>query len=178
MISSIGKFLHNRDAVGAVEFALILPFMLLLWMGIVEVTELHLAGRKVTVAAQTAADLIAQEKSITSGKLEDIEAASKQVMQPYSVRNMGFDFASVEADNIGDISIGWRHAAGTVEGGTDIPSKAMRLLTQNDSVIVVKISYTHEPVLNLFEPIIGLVIPEITEEAFARPRRTSKIELN
>ena len=178
MISSVKNFLHNRDAVGAVEFVLILPFMLILWMGVVELIELHLSGRKATVAAQTAADLIAQEKSMTSGQLDDIVAAVQEVMKPYPTSNMGFDFASVEADLNGNVSIGWRHAAGTVEGGTDIPSKAMRLLTQNDSVIVVKISYTHEPVLNLFEPIIGLVIPEITEEAFARPRRTSKIELN
>ena len=178
MISSVKNFLHNRDAVGAVEFVLILPFMLILWMGVVELIELHLSGRKATVAAQTAADLIAQEKSMTSGQLDDIVAAVKEVMKPYPSSSMGFDFASVEADLDGNVSIGWRHALGTVEAGTNIPARAIPLVTQNDSVIAVKITYTHETTFSLVEPLIDLVIPEITEEAFARPRRTLKIPRN
>ena len=178
MISNVKKFLDNREAVGAVEFVLILPFMLVLWMGVVELIDLHLSGRKVTVAAQTAADLIAQEKSMTSGQLDDIVAAVNAVMEPYPTSNMGFDFASVEADGNGNVSIGWRHAAGILEAGTNIPERAIPLVTQDDSVIAVKITYTHEPIFNLVEPIIDLVIPEISEEAFARPRRILKIPLN
>ena len=177
-MSKVKNFLFNRDAIGAVEFVLILPFMLILWMGVVELIELHLSGRKATVAAQTAADLIAQEKSITSGQLDDIVAAVQEVMKPYPTSNMGFDFASVEADFDGDVSIGWRHAAGTVEAGTNIPARAIALVTQDDSVIAVKITYTHEARIKLAEPIINFVMPEITEEAFARPRRTLKIPRN
>ena len=81
--------------------------MLFLWMVVVELIELHLSGRKATVAAQTAADLIAQEKSMTSGQLDDIVAAVQEVMKPYPTSNMSFDFASVEADRNGNVSIGW-----------------------------------------------------------------------
>tara|TARA_B100000676_G_C18090051_1_gene858770 strand:+ start:3062 stop:3595 length:534 start_codon:yes stop_codon:yes gene_type:complete len=177
-MSKVKNFLLNRDAVGAVEFALILPITLILWIGVVETIELHLSGRKVTVAAQTTADLIAQKESVTSGELDDILAAAKAVMRPYPTSKMGFDFTSVEADSDGNVSIGWRHAAGTVEAATNIPERAIPLVTQDDSVIAVKITYTHEARIKLAEPIINFVMPVITEEAFARPRRTLKIPLN
>ena len=154
--------------------------MLLLWMGVVELVELHMAGRKATIAAQTAADLIAQEKSITTGDLEDIVAAVNAVMEPYPIANMGYDLASIEADADGDVSVGWRFTEGDIAVEAEIPAQAIPLVTQDDSVIVATIAYKHQTIFSFFETLFNFSFSdvEIIEEAFSRPRRSLKISLN
>ena len=75
MTEFLHRWLVDRRAVAAVEFALIAPLLLLVWVAIIEVSNLHLVGRKATIAAQAAADLTAQERSVNAGKLADIVAA-------------------------------------------------------------------------------------------------------
>ena len=59
-IAPLGRFLCDRCGLAAVEFALILPVMLTLYFGGVEVTNMLVANRRVTSVAYTAADLAAQ----------------------------------------------------------------------------------------------------------------------
>ena len=177
MTSRPAQFVQEVRALGAVEFALIVPVMLLVWVGTVELAELHLASRKVTVAAQTAADLIAQEKSVTEAQLEDVIAAVNAIMVPYPTTSMSYDLVSVEADTDGSVSIGWRFTQGTASAGIGgIPPKAPPLLTENDSVIVAVISYQHQPLFDI-GIVTEIVDVNITEEAYSRPRKVSKIPL-
>ena len=100
MKSRLAQFVKEIRALGAVEFALIVPVMLLVWVGTVELAELHLASRKVTVAAQTAADLIAQEKSVTESQLEDVVAAVNAIMVPYPTISKGYDLERVASNRL------------------------------------------------------------------------------
>ena len=55
----------DQRAVSAVEFALILPIMLLLLFGGVELGDALTIDRKVTHVTSTISDLVAQSKTIT-----------------------------------------------------------------------------------------------------------------
>lgn len=169
----LSQFAKDIRALGALEFALMVPVMLILWTGTVELAEFHLASRKVTVAAQSAADLISQEVSVTEAQLEDIVQAVTAIMDPFSIEGLGITFINVEADNNGRVTIGWqfdRGVAAAAERG--IPPRAIPLVGQNDSVIVAAITYQHRGTFNVFTT--GTVI---TEKAFVRPRRVSIIPL-
>lgn len=173
MTRRLRRFFQEARGLGATEFALIVPFMLFLWVGLVELTELHIAGRKVTVAAQTAADLVAQEQSVSIPQLDDIVAAVNSIMAPYPVQTLGYDIASIEADIDGNISVGWRYTRGAVAAGGAIPPRALTLVTQNESVIMAVITYQHRTTFNL---VISDV--NINEEAYTRPRRVRIIPMN
>ena len=54
------QLLLNREGVAALEFALLMPFMIALWGVIIEYSNLQAAARKVNIAAQSLADVIAQ----------------------------------------------------------------------------------------------------------------------
>ena len=58
-------FLQDEGA-AAIEFAFIMPFMLLLYFGLVDVTGLISMNRRVVSAAATMADLVANKKPIFS----------------------------------------------------------------------------------------------------------------
>ncbi len=75
-----GRLLRNTSGAVAVEFALILPILIVMIMGTIEITNLVTAQRKVLAAAQTISDLISQETDVTSTSLDDLISAGKMVM--------------------------------------------------------------------------------------------------
>jgi Flp pilus assembly protein TadG len=155
------KFFTDIRGVGAVEFALVVPFMIAVWMGTVELATLELVSRKVSVAAQTVADLVAQENRLTTTKLDNIISVGRQIVSPFSADNMTVQIISVEADVDGLVSVGW--AFPTSEGAA-IPKKARGLVLKNESVIVVILKYKAEGIFANYER-------NISEEFYTRPRR-------
>ena len=104
-------------------------------------------------------------------------AAVNAIMVPYPTISIGYDLVSVEADTDGNLSIGWRFTQGTAStsiGG--ISPQAPPLLTENDSVIVAVISYQHQPPFDI-GIVTEIVDVNISEEAYSRPRKVSKIPL-
>ena len=58
------RLIGDERGVSAVEFAMLLPLMLTLYLGAVEVSQGIGADRKVTLTARTIADLVSQVSSI------------------------------------------------------------------------------------------------------------------
>jgi Flp pilus assembly protein TadG len=99
----LNRFARARDGVSAIEFALILPFMLTLYLGGSELGDGMSIQFKVTLAARTVADLTSQCGNgtldgqycdtanglpIDSASMNQILGATTQVMTPYSANNM------------------------------------------------------------------------------------------
>lgn len=172
MIGRLKSFVKQRQAVAAVEFALIAPMMAMLWVGIIEASQFHLVGRKATIATQSAADLVAQRLSVTEDALRDIGSAMIAIFAPFPPDSMSYEIASVVADSAGAVSVAWRVTRGSVQGGGVVPPAAIPLVSQSDSVVVVTVNYPYTPVLDL---LFGQLL--IEEQAFARPRRTRSIPM-
>lgn len=85
------NFGRNTSGASAVEFALILPVMLALFVGMAEFAHAIDNYRKVTLLARTVADLTAQgdtSNPITSGTMTDILSSSSLVLYPFSTSNV------------------------------------------------------------------------------------------
>ena len=80
-----GRLASDERGVSAVEFALLLPLMLTLYLGTVEVSQGIAADRKVTLTARTVADLVAQVSSINNTDMTNSLNAAAAVIAPYSV---------------------------------------------------------------------------------------------
>lgn len=87
-IKSLGRSLfRNQSGMAAVEFALILPVMVLMFFGAIEVSNLLLADNKLRAAASGAADLVTQDSdgTITEAELIQVTAAVTEIMRPMVV---------------------------------------------------------------------------------------------
>jgi Flp pilus assembly protein TadG len=93
--SVLCRFARDRDGVSATEFALILPIMLTLYIGGVELGDGIAINFKTTLAARTVADIAAQcgvctstgtgnNGTIDAATMQTILNASTKVLAPYS----------------------------------------------------------------------------------------------
>src|SRR3954453_15628521 len=93
----------EHHAVSAIEFALLLPLMITLYLGGVEVSQAVSADRKTTLVAHTVGDLVAQATDITSGGATDVLAAAATIAAPFPVSNLKITVSSVCIDSTGRI---------------------------------------------------------------------------
>jgi Flp pilus assembly protein TadG len=104
--------------VAATEFALILPVMLTLFLGGVEVTQLISIDTKTALATRTAADITAQlsgacKASVTSSpsNISAILKAADTVAAPYPVTPLKVVVSCLEVDKDGKAKVLWSYSA-------------------------------------------------------------------
>jgi Flp pilus assembly protein TadG len=106
------RWWKDTSGLAAVEFALILPVMLVSLMGAVEVSNGMLANRKVTMTASTLADLIAQDTNITNAEMSTIMGAAEGVLSPIVTSSIRMRVTSVTADANGKTTVAWSDGRG------------------------------------------------------------------
>jgi Flp pilus assembly protein TadG len=80
------RFAEGEQGVTAIEFALVLPVVLLILLGCFEVPRFVLIYQKIARTSSGVADLVAQsDEPLQRNQLDDIFTAGKVMMQPYDV---------------------------------------------------------------------------------------------
>ncbi|HYF56968.1 MAG TPA: TadE/TadG family type IV pilus assembly protein [Salinarimonas sp.] len=74
---------RSRRGVAAVEFAMVLPFLLTLYFGMAEVSTGVSVDRKLTLLSRSLADLAGRATDMTDAELEATFGAASAVMHPY-----------------------------------------------------------------------------------------------
>lgn len=173
-IRRFGRILGDEQGIAALEFALVLPVMVLLLMGMVEVRGAVEAYGKALSATQTVADLTSRADSQTTATMNMITSAAQRVLDPLP---SGADRLGIRVVSIGIATNGtptqlWSYSSG---GSTDAPNleSARGLANPGESVVMVSLSYTHLPLVN---DIIGTITTH--ETAWSRPRLVRLIPYN
>jgi Flp pilus assembly protein TadG len=166
------RFTRDRRGVSAVEFAMILPLMLTLYLGAVEVSQGISIDRKVTLTTRTVADLASQVTNITNADMTNLLQASKSVMTPYPTSTLKIVVSSVKIDSQGKATIAWSDTlngnARAVGAPVTLPAA---LNVPNTSLIWSETSYQYQPV-------IGYVITgslNLSDQLYMRPRLSESI---
>src|SRR6266581_828496 len=83
LIARIVSFARDRRGVSAIEFAMLLPVMVTLYLGVVEVSRGVAIDRKVTLTTRTMADLASRVTSINNADMTNMLNATSAVIAPY-----------------------------------------------------------------------------------------------
>lgn len=187
LLARLRRLALVEDGVAAVEFALILPIMLLVYIGSVEASLAITMDRKVQLVAGTLGDLVARaDTTIPADTLEDYFKAAGGIMTPYPVDKLKQVVTQVLVSADGSsASVVWSReynfSDDEVIVGTDHPQDssfelpaAMRTIAQGGYVIVAESSYEHTPLSGfVFNQPINLY-----RENFLLPRFGDSISIN
>src|SRR5882762_3923722 len=100
-------FARDRRGVSAVEFAMLLPLMVTLYLGSVEISQGVGVDRKVTLAARTVADLASQVSSIAGTDMTNILTATSAVIAPYPTAPLKVTVSAVTIDANANATVKW-----------------------------------------------------------------------
>lgn len=91
----------DRAGVAAIEFAILLPLLLLLYFGAFETARAVETHRKLASVASVIGDLIAQQNRVTTADIDAIMEISTSILQPYA-RSM--PTVTITAIKIGEVA--------------------------------------------------------------------------
>ncbi|HXX03248.1 MAG TPA: TadE/TadG family type IV pilus assembly protein [Xanthobacteraceae bacterium] len=144
--AQLRRFARDRDAVSALEFAIVLPFMLTLYIGGVELGDGLQINFKVAETARTVTDLASQYATIESADMSNILGASSAVIAPYPAANMIMTVSEVTTNGNGQGTITWscslNGTAHTVGSSVTLPAN---LQSPNITLIWGEVTYPYTP---------------------------------
>jgi Flp pilus assembly protein TadG len=147
------NFVVAAEAIAAVEFALILPFLLFMYFGMVEVTMGVNADRKLTLLSRSLADLTGRKASMSATETTSIFNASIEIMRPYDLGKAKMKISSIvvrQKPNSTEIEgrVCWSY---TPEAAVTAPDKIVAVpqgfRTPNTSYILAEAEYEYKPVI-------------------------------
>lgn len=92
---SARDFAGAREGIAILEFALILPVLMLLYFGTVELTNLMRNARKVDMLSRTIGDLVGQRTQLTSAEMADIFRSAGIVLSPFGSDGLQMSVSAV-----------------------------------------------------------------------------------
>ncbi len=148
--SYLRQFAVDRKAISAVEFALILPFMVFTYVGSAELGDGVAIYYKVTETSRTVTDLASQYVQIDPTTMQNVLGASAQIVAPYSSTGMIVTLSEVSPTNAsGQGTITWscslNGTARTVGATVTLPTN---LQTESGvSIIWGEVTYPYTPAM-------------------------------
>jgi Flp pilus assembly protein TadG len=146
ILGRITRIARDQRGVSAVEFALLAPLMIALYLGCVEISDGVAADRKVSLTAAALANLTAQVTTISTPDMTNIFDASTAIIAPYSAGNLKMTVSCLNIDANKNVTVKWSKTRnGTAQSGTvSIPSA---LAIANSQLIYSEVSYAYTPIV-------------------------------
>lgn len=158
-------FFKSSNGVAATEFALVLPVLVSMLLGTIDLGRALWVSHKMLGATQTVADIITRNEIATNFDIQDAITAAEMVMDPFPMNEVGYDIVGIRF-NQEDAEIRWRETV-NMDADRRFPGLADGLGDHNEGVVAVVMQYSYQPAF------YGFVIGEVNlqETAILRGRR-------
>ena len=160
----------DNSGIAAIEFAMIVPLMLVLFFGTVEFSSGVAINRKVTLMARTLSDLTSQNISVTDAQLTNFFNASTGIMTPFpsaptksTISELYVDPATLAA------RVQWSKGDAPRGAGTAVAIPAA-LQIGGTYLIYSEVSYKYVPPIGYVMAKAGINMSDFT---FTRPRQST-----
>ena len=140
------QFAGECRGISAVEFAMLLPVMMTLYLGSVEASQGIGADRKIRLTANTLADLATQYTNITDADMSNILNAGSAIMAPYPAANLQAVVSELSINAQGVASVVWSDTlGGTALSVGQVVSIPVSLAVPNSYLIFAQVQYSYNP---------------------------------
>jgi Flp pilus assembly protein TadG len=176
----VGRLRYGSDArgVASIEIALIFPMMLIIFIGMIDASNLMTANRRVTLTASTLGDLVTQAPGqVSKAELDGFFSAAGSIMDPFPASSTTLQFYTFRKSG-GSAVLDWKYSNGNQTCGAAPAAnnpEMLKLMAEDNDVVVSRVCYNWEPVLGI---ILGFKTSTIQDQIMLRPRQTARIVCN
>lgn len=178
------RLLSDRRGAAAIEFALVVPLMLVMYLGTIEISAAVSVNKKVSRVAATVADLVTQQTTVKKVDLEGIMEIGEAILYPYTTRRPIITVVAIDVDSSypsgGKIAWSRRFNQGSFDTGGLVKNDNIWVPTDlridGSFLIRVETELDYVPIVNWLigdtvgkmEDGVGLI--EMSERYYLRPR--------
>lgn len=176
---ALSRFRQDNRGAAAVEFALLLPVILVIYMCVVEFTQAFMVQRRVAHATSQVADITAQSGQVTKASLDSFFDIAQLIMSPFGAAPMQSKVTSVTRIDDKNI-IRWSHARGLSPDtvGDEITIPVGLLENDGDTLILSQSVYAYDSPYDIAIPGFDDYLSGLTtfrREFYLRPREVVEV---
>ncbi len=165
-------FARGQGGMAAVEFAALLPFMLIVYLGGIEIGDGVAIDRKVAITTRVVADLASRYTTIKNTDMSSILGASSTIIAPYSATPISVTVSQVTCDSKGNATVTWSDSLnGTAHAlGSSV--------TLPGTLAAANVSYIWGEVAYAYTPTLGYVMTgtlTLKNQIFMSPRQSATV---
>ncbi len=174
MRSTASRLPGDVSGISAVEFALVMPIFLLLFMVGLVMSDAIACNRKVTTTAKSIADLTSRFSSVDSNEVNTILGASAQVLSPYKASLATLRLSEVKVTGTTTSTVQWSQAAnGTALAANAVVTIPTGMAAIGSYLIMGEVTYNYTPLVAY-----GLAQPmTLADRVFMSPRMSDQVPL-
>jgi Flp pilus assembly protein TadG len=165
--------LADKRGLAAVEFAMIVPLMLVLFFGTNEFSSGIAVKRKVTLMARTLSDLTSQNLTVTDAQLTNFFNASNAIMTPYDPVPVKATITELYVEpGTKQAKVQW--SKGAAPRATNSTVAIPTALQVGDTYLIYsEVSYKYEPAVGYVMAKAGITLSDFT---YSRPRHAKCVD--
>lgn len=204
-LGALKSFKGERRGIAAVEFALVLPLMLLMYVGTYDISQMIMVSHKAKAASGTISELVAEQATgtqVSTATISDILAAGGATMAPFSANALTMTVSAIDLKPNTDgtcciATVNWSYTQGgtlrpcsqplvqtdpgAAASPTTIPkaiatrSASVQAALNINSVIIADVTYPYNP---LSPGIDHLSSRSFAYTSYDLPRSSGQVLLN
>jgi Flp pilus assembly protein TadG len=171
----LGRWRRDDRGIAAVEFAMIVPLMMLMFFGMIDVSSGLGIDRKVTMIAQSLSDLPSRYMSVTDTDIANFFIIGNAMLTPYSTAPLTATISQVYIDPASGLGkVQWSKGSALRGYGSSVAvptgligRDASNVVLPNQYLILSEVKYVYTPVIGYVMPKAGVTLNETT---YTRPR--------
>ncbi|MBB3645164.1 Flp pilus assembly protein TadG [Rhizobium sp. BK619] len=115
LVLTVRRLAQDRKGAGAIEFAILFPVLIMLYIGAFEITIGLSVSKRATRAAGTVADVVTQQQSVTKSALAQMPSVANSIFVPYNATSLTLKITGITIDASANAKVLWSWAQdGTV----------------------------------------------------------------
>lgn len=162
----IALFKDNCSGVAAVEFAYLLPLLIMMTYGVIEASRAVMMHKRFQRSVALIGDLVAREQQIGGTTKASADAdmagmmkAAEHIMKPYDVTSLKMGVSAIEAppppQSASATTVAWSFSHNSypvLSPGSPKPMPAANMITAGNAAILVEAEYKYKPILTNLVP--------------------------
>ncbi len=156
-------FKENCAGVAAVEFAYLLPLLIMMTYGVIEASRAVMMHKRFQRSVAMIGDLVSREEQIgdsdaaATAEMDGMMKAAEHIMKPYDISTLKMGVTAIQADpnNATITKVAWSYPyKGYPVLACNAPKAmpASGMITKGNSAILVEAEYMYKPILTGLVP--------------------------